>query len=54
MVVRFLFWLMIELMETRNPLDTNAWNLFVYVTQNILGNHHADNYEEIVETMIQN
>ena len=43
-----------EFTKTLNPLETNAWKSFLDVTQNFLGNHRADNYKKIVETMIQN
>lgn len=35
-----------------NPEEASAWQSFVAVVQNFLGNHRADNYEEIVNNML--
>lgn len=43
-----------EFTKTPNPLETNACQSLVDVTQNFHRNHHADNYKETVETTIQN
>lgn len=40
--------------EKLNPLEKKAWESFVNVSKNFLGNYRADNYKEIVTTMLQN
>lgn len=37
-----------------NETESNAWGSFVQIVQNFLGNHKADNYIELVETMLSN
>lgn len=37
-----------------NETESNAWSSFVQVVQNFLGNHKAENYVELVETMLSN
>jgi len=35
-----------------NALESNAWNSFVAVVTNFLGNHKAHNYKELIDTML--
>ena len=37
-----------------NEIEDSAWNSFVKVVQNFLGNNKADNYEELVTSMLNN
>ena len=42
--------------EFRNKLtslELTAWDSFVQVVQNFLGNHRAENYEELVDNMLK-
>ena len=34
--------------------ESSAWNSFVLVVKNFLGNHKADNYSDLVEDMLSN
>ena len=35
-----------------NEMETSAWSSFVGVVRNFLGNHKAENYEELVYGML--
>ena len=35
-----------------NPAESTAWEAFVLVVQNVLGNHRSENYVELVENML--
>ena len=38
---------------TLNPKELAAWRSFKAVTDNVLGNERADNYEEIVQQLLE-
>ena len=38
--------------NSMNVLESNAWNSFVAVVKNFLGNHKSDNYRELVDRML--
>ncbi|KAL6461808.1 hypothetical protein MHYP_G00299530 [Metynnis hypsauchen] len=41
-----------DLPSKHRPLELRAWESFVQVVQNFLGNHKATNYEELVDDML--
>ena len=38
--------------NSMNGIESSAWNYFVKVVQTFLGNNNADNYEELVNSML--
>ena len=40
--------------KSMNSVENSAWNSFVIVVKNILGNHSAENYKELVNYMLEN
>ena len=42
----------INYIPSMNEMETSAWLSFVGVVRNFLGNHKAENYEELVDGML--
>ena len=42
----------LDFKQQLQPLELVAWDAFVSVVQNFLGNHRAENYEELVENLL--
>ena len=43
-----------EFVNSMTELEFSAWNFFVLVVKNFLGNFKAENYKELVENMLSN
>ena len=41
----------LRFVQSMTDTESAAWQSFVFVTQNFLGNHKAENYQELVENM---